>query len=301
MKSETTGDKKMTKIVPFKILLALCVLAVLTSNVQADLNLTDATATGQWFNPARDGEGFFVEIVGEGDNLQIAVSMYSFDESGNQLWLAGSVAISDGDIGATVPVILVDGPTWGTQGFDPADRNITEFGSISVRFPTCDSALFSVQSNVAGLESGSYSLVRLTEIAGMDCTDPPPPPVEGQITAGLWEGEGVCFFVNAEGTKLVESDLCDNGNAFSADRPGFEGDFNGKLDGDACVVDVACDTAWGIKFGDFIEAHCINDLGGIGRIVFDTENSARVWAFQLFEVGSKICGTTQSTTATPVQ
>ena len=48
------------------------------------------------------GVRFYVEVIGEGDNLQIAVAMYSYDANGNQLWLVGNVAIADGDIGAEV-------------------------------------------------------------------------------------------------------------------------------------------------------------------------------------------------------
>jgi hypothetical protein len=151
-----------------------CFLAIMVGSAQADLNLANGFAPGQWWNPERDGDGFFVEVIGEGENLQISVAMYSYDEAGNQLWLVGNVPIAQGDIGATVPVFLIEGPVWGT-GYDPADKNTTQFGQIVVRFPTCDTALLGVTSNVEGLESGSYSLVRLTEIVGMDCIEPPPP------------------------------------------------------------------------------------------------------------------------------
>ena len=286
-------------------------LTMMAGSAMADLNLANGSATGQWYNPARDGEGFFVEVIGEGDKLQISVAMYSYDGQGNQLWLVGNVGIENGDVGATVPVFLIEGPVWGTA-YDPADRSTTEFGNIVVRFPTCDTALFNVQSNVQGLESGSYSLVRLTEIVGMDCTEPPPPdtqpppPPGTGITSGLWTGDGVCFFVNAEGTKIVESDQCDQGKSFSGDIPGLEVDIDGKLEGDVCDSNVACGIAWDIyettsaQGVTISQAHCVNEFAGIGLIKFVSGNEARVWAFEGQDLDGRLCGSAE-VTATPAQ
>ena len=283
-----------TKLLCFAILFLL-----FCSGAQADLNLADGTASGQWYNPARDGEGFVVEIIGEGDNLQISVTMYSWDESGNQLWVAGNVPISNGDIGATIPVFQVEGPAWGTQGFDPSDRDVTEFGTIAARFPTCDTALFAVQSNVAGLASGNYSTIRLTELVGMDCTDPPPAPEEGEVPSGLWTGPGICFFVNEEGTKIVESDTCE-GKAAEAELPGVEVDIDGKVDPDNCVAAVVCEGAWPISYGEDVRASCINEFGGAINFYFSVDNNAWVEVYELGDVGNgRAC--VSATTATPAE
>ena len=216
---------------------AACCLVLLVGSAHAQLNLADGTASGQWWNPNRDGEGFYVEIIDTGGNLQIGVAMYSYDADGNQLWLVGNIAIADGDQGAKVPVFLIEGPVWGTS-YDPADKSTTEFGTIVVRFPSCDRAFFKVQSNVQGLESGNYSLARATDLVGIDCTDPPPAMGE-TVTPGQWTGEGVCFFVNTEpsggfppGTRIQGSDLC-NGFSAEAEVPGVEVDIKGET-GPAC-------------------------------------------------------------------
>ena len=268
---------------------AAILLAILVGSAQADLNLANGSATGQWWNPARDGEGFYIEII-QGSPMQIGVAMYSYDAQGKQLWLVGNIAIAEGDVGATVPVFLIEGPVWGT-GYDPADKSTTEFGNIAVRFPTCDSAMFSVESNVAGLESGNYSLVRITEIVGMDCVEPappdtPPPPNETGITAGMWTGLGVCFFVNAEGTKIVETDECNAGNAFSADIPGGQVDLDGRFNPDLCDASVVCDGAWPIETSteenglEITQTICVNTVGGIGEIRFQTGSMGFVRAYQ---------------------
>jgi hypothetical protein len=229
---------------------AACCLALLIGSAQAQLNLADGTASGQWYNPARDGEGFYVEIIDTGGNLQIAVAMYSYDEAGNQLWLVGNVAIADGDVGARVPVFRVEGPVWGTQ-YDPADRQTTEFGAIYTHFPSCDVAMFDLRSNDPTLESGIYPLRRLTEIVGMDCMDPPPAPGE-MVTPGQWTGEGICFFVNTEdregaepGTDIEDSDLC-NGFSVDADIAGVEVNLKGET-GEACQATIQCQGTYGIN------------------------------------------------------
>ena len=290
---------------------AIASLVFISGNVIAGLNLANGFATGQWYNPARNGEGFYVEVFGEGDNLQIAVAMYSFDADGNQLWLAGNVPIAAGDTVATVPVVTVDGPPWGTMGYDPLDANVDPFGTIMVQFPTCGSALFNVSSDVPGLDSGTYSLVRLTEIVGMDCVEPPPPdtgppPSSSDITPGFWAGEGVCFFVNAEGTKIVEADECDTGKSFSAEIPGIQIDLDGRPDGEDCNANVACDAAWDIvtktntQGVETVEMTCVNEFGGVGFILFDTGSRARVRAYDGVDLDGRLCYG-PDTVATPVQ
>ena len=282
---------------------AAFLLAILVSSAHANLNLANGYATGQWYNPARDGEGFYIEII-QGNPMQIGVAMYSYDAEGNQLWLVGNVAIEDGDTAATVQVFLIEGPVWGT-GYDPADKDTTQFGTIAVRFPTCDSALFDVQSNVPGLESGSYSEVRITEIVGVNCVEPEPPgtpepPPEGGITSGLWTGQvddsEVCFFVNEEGTKIIETDECDQGKAFSAEIDGIEIDIDGHQNPDACVASVVCDAAWDIEERNegtgvsYLQVICVNDAGeGIGQVIFDTASEGIARAYENTGAEGRMC------------
>jgi hypothetical protein len=50
------------KLIVISILTMLCMVFV-ASSVQAELNLADGAASGQWYNPARDGEGFYVLLL----------------------------------------------------------------------------------------------------------------------------------------------------------------------------------------------------------------------------------------------
>ena len=79
------------------ILFAVFSIVMVTGSVQADLNLVEGKATGQWYNPARDGEGFYVEVIGEGDNIQLALAMYSYNAQGElvQGLSAGNLCIGE--------------------------------------------------------------------------------------------------------------------------------------------------------------------------------------------------------------
>jgi hypothetical protein len=138
-------------------------------------------------------------------------------------------------------------------------------------------------------------------------TSPGPPPPEG-ITPGLWTGEGVCFFVNTEGTKIVEADACDQGKSFSASLTGVEIDLDFKLDADACTADVACGAAWDIRTEtnsqsgiETSRATCLNEFGGIGYIIFDTDSEARVYVVDGNDLDGRFCTNPAVVAATPAQ
>lgn len=236
----------------------------------ANLILADGGPTGQWYNPERDGEGFYVEIIDTGGNLQISVAMYSYDAQGNQLWVIGNVAIDEDDEIVAVPVFQVEGPVWG-PGYNPDDREFTDFGTITVRFPTCDTALFSIQTNV-GLQNGNYSLVRLTDIVGVDCVEPPEPPPSG-IRAGKWEGPGVCFMVSEDGGSIIGGNLseCDAQAAFDSNLEGISDELR------ECNVTASCEGVWPIVDGTFT---CVNELGEMAIGTFDSTTSANGLAFE---------------------
>lgn len=263
----------------------LSLFLVFSAGVLADLVLFEGGPSGQWFNPDRSGEGFFVEII-EGNPTQIGVAMYSFDADGNPLWLVGNVSIDANDEIIAIPVFQFNGPVWG-PGYDPGDLNTIPFGTITARFPTCDTALFSIQTNGA-LQSGSYSLIRLTSVKGVGCTEPPNPP--SGITGGHWTGPGVCFMVSDDGKSIVGGNLseCDAQNAFDSN---LEGVTNGL---DECNVNASCEGVWPIVDGKF---SCVNDLGELAIGTFNSTTGASGFAFE--DAGGKAEYCTASWSASP--
>ena len=158
-------------------LILISIFLCFSNSALASLVIAEGKATGQWYNPSRDGEGFYVEVIQSGDSALIGIAMYSYDNSGNQLWIVGTAPVSDTATTATIPVYRVEGTVWGT-GYDPDDRVTTDFGTLTVRFTGCNSALFQLRVDAEGFEDGDYSLVRLTNVVGIECFDSPPKPLK---------------------------------------------------------------------------------------------------------------------------
>jgi hypothetical protein len=252
---EQFGKKRIRRlkmIKQFKISIFPIMLLFLSCHAMADLILSEGGPTGQWYNPERGGEGFFVEIT-SGGTQQISVAMYTFDAVGNPLWVVGNVPIEPDDEIKNVEVFQFDGPAWGPD-FDPDDLNTTPFGTITVRFPTCDTALFSVQTS-GSLPSGDYSLIRLADVEGVDCTEPPDPPTG--LTPGRWAGAGVCFTVSQDGTSIIGGNLstCDAQSAFDSNLDGITNEQRN------CKVVAKCEGVWPIEDGKFT---CVNFGLGLG-------------------------------------
>jgi hypothetical protein len=257
-----------------KTLIAISILSLLLcfcTSALANLVLSEGGPTGQWANSARSGEGFFIEIIDMGSGNQIGIAMFSFDENGDPLWLAGNIAIDSNAETAAIPVFEFDGPVWGSGGYDKDDLNRIPFGTITVRFPTCDTALFSIQSD-GSLPSGDYSLVRVTSVEGVGCTEPPEPPPSG-ITSGRWSGPGVCFTVSEDGTQIIGGNLstCDLQTAFDSNLDGISNELKN------CKVTASCEGVWPIVDGKFA---CLNELGALAVGSFNSNTSASGSAFE---------------------
>jgi hypothetical protein len=249
----------------------ICIIASLmffSTSTFADLVLAKGEATGQWYNPERSGEGFYVEIINTGGNQQIGVAMFTFDDNGDPLWVSGNVAIGPNDEVVSIPVFRFDGPMWGPD-FDSDDLNQTRFGTITARFPDCDSALFQMATEGGVPQGGSYALIRLTDIEGIECNNPPP---DQSFPAGKWDGDGVCLNVAEDGNSITGvGSGCANGTAFWSNLNGVSEDT-----GD-CNVELACAGEWPIEDGGFA---CVNSEGDLVIGEFSSSNSASGLAFK---------------------
>jgi hypothetical protein len=254
---------------------------IFTGPVSANLILSEGGATGQWFNRDRNGEGLFVEVVTNSDSSQaIAISWFTYDQFGKQMWLTGSETIGDTDTMVSVPVIITDGPIFGPD-YDKDDLNSEFWGSVELTFLACDSASMNYTSSL-GFGSGSIQLTRLTNVTNVNCVEPPPAI---NVTPGKWVGPGVCFYVAEDGLSVTSSgSTCPGGRAFEADLTGEQ--LTGNL---SCAVTVDCSGTFAISPGQSEEyPEPYFDCGGItglaagtfiesdaaGGIGFDREDSS---------------------------
>ena len=256
---------------PWFLAIFLPVCLLFSTSTMANLVLADGGATGQWFNPERDGEGLFVEIVESGGGVRsIALSWFTYDQVGEQMWLTGSVEIGEDATVTSVPVYVTDGPIFG-PGYNKDDLNLEFWGTIELLFQTCDQGNMTYTSSV-GFPSGSIALTRLTNVVNVNCVEPPVDTTP--VTPGKWVGPGVCLYVAEDGLSITsEGSTCSGGHAFKATLPGIP--VGGGLD---CTMSVICPDTYAIYPTDNVEpnpAFDCKDLAGIASgMFFELEGGA---------------------------
>lgn len=139
--------------------------------------------SGSWFNPGQNGHGFSVEVLPDG---RVLFYWYTYHPDGRPAFI---VAIGEPVLNkVTAQAYYSSGMVFGD--FDPATRTQVEWGTITLEFGSCDSAILTYDSDLEyeGVPwgSGTITLTRLSTIDGTQCSDVP--------EAGLFQGE----FVSSE-------------------------------------------------------------------------------------------------------
>jgi hypothetical protein len=140
--------------------------------VQSDVSLQTIKAcySGVWFEPARSGYGFNLEVIEQGTSRGLVTYWYTYRPDGSPLWLSGVGRAADG----VVRVDLYQGGGSGAQfpfNFVADAVSQTLWGSATLRFTSNNTLEVSYQPVVSGYAAGSASLVRLTELAGRACVN----------------------------------------------------------------------------------------------------------------------------------
>lgn len=127
---------------------------------------TRGDATGSWYSPARDGEGFSVQRLPPGEpdgppRLLVYWYTYAADGSGRQAWLAG---LGEFDRFPWHPIVIDLHDTHGGR-FDSTDNPDTvvrsPWGELQMRFTSCSTAEISYQSDDPAFGSGAFEVFRL--------------------------------------------------------------------------------------------------------------------------------------------
>jgi hypothetical protein len=120
--------------------------------------------TGSWFDPAQSGHGLHLEVL---PGNKFLAAWFTFNPAGTeQAWFLGV-----GDyVGNTATVTQVAQPTGGRfiPKFDPGQVVNNPWGTLKFTFSDCNHGRVDFDS-VRGYGSGSMSLTRLTQPAGLGC------------------------------------------------------------------------------------------------------------------------------------
>ena len=173
----------------------------LTDEVLPQPFVLEAGISSSWYDPAHDGEGFQIEMLGNG----LAVMYwYTYDKNGAQDWLVG-VGDMLGNRIEFHKLYRVSGGEFG-PGFDPDNISRDVIGSASFIWSGCDEGDMSYW---IGPRHGRMQLSRITHLMGIDCGKTPvPPESEEAYLSGSWydpthDGEGYNIEVLSNGQVVI--------------------------------------------------------------------------------------------------
>lgn len=125
--------------------------------------------TGAWYDPAKSGRGFNIEVSrvpSETDDTPLLVVYWYDYHEGEQIWMSGFAPFAWGAHEVTLPMQITAGGQFG-EAFDPADVvSDEEWGQLTVRFTSCDSATISYTSAYG---DGTANLARITQPINTRC------------------------------------------------------------------------------------------------------------------------------------
>lgn len=153
------------------------------------------TKSGLWYVPSRSGEGWMVEELTDGNVL---VYWFTYTPSGQRAWTIG-IGARNGDRVDIAQNIITRGTRFGS-GFNPTNVQSINWGTLSFRFTSCDTAEVSYNSTQPGYGSGIRQAVRLASLGGATCIDGTPVVK----TRGTWvEGPAVPAPAQSESASAV--------------------------------------------------------------------------------------------------
>jgi hypothetical protein len=150
------------------VLIISAVFLIFAGTAQADLNIFEGGASGEYYDPERSLDGFFVEVVQQNTGRSIVVTWFTYD-LGRQMWLAGSTPLTDGAESVEIPMEVFRGSDFG-DAFDTDEVERMDWGTITFSFPDCASAHVDYNSAL-DFGAGSLDLIRLTSLVGVTCTN----------------------------------------------------------------------------------------------------------------------------------
>jgi hypothetical protein len=172
----------------------------ITSEVLGHPFVVEAGTSSAWYDPARDGEGFMLEIL---PGNRAVMYWFTYDSEGEQDWYI-AVGDVDGNRVLFPELLQISGGVFGPD-FDPDAITETVVGSASFIWSGCDTGTMKWQM---GTRRGRMQLARLSTIMGIECGDVLPPALEEARLSGSWydpthNGEGYTLEVLIDQRVLV--------------------------------------------------------------------------------------------------
>ena len=150
-----------------KTLITASLMIMINAMAAASPPIITKSFTGGWYDPAKNGQGFLLEIINTNQQKKALTTWFTFDMSGQQLWLIGIGEISNQNI--HFDMVIPEGGQFG-ELHDPNNINNTAWGTVTFTFNDCNSGQVTWQPQVGGFDAGSMPVVRSTAIHNLNCT-----------------------------------------------------------------------------------------------------------------------------------
>lgn len=208
--------------------------------------------SGSWFDPARNGEGFVLEVLADGSAVVVWFTYPAAGEPGEQAWLIGQGGRLAGNRIRFDLVTRTRGGVWG-DAFAPARIENVPWGTLEFEFHSCTSATVRYAGTPA-YGSGTFELTRLTELDELRCDGARATTPNGaRSLAGLRSKSGPWFVATRSGEGWFVEELAGGVTVvywFTYDPQGNQAWTVGAgvRDGERLVVDQQTITR-GTRFG----------------------------------------------------
>lgn len=126
--------------------------------------VVDSGMSGAWFNPERNGEGFYILVYQNEEGLRAYTYWLSYNDQGEPIWMIGASAVQQNNLVANT-VVIPTGNQYGVQGSDGIDVQ----GSMTIQYTGCQSANVEFDLEQGGLGAGGHSLFRLSQPVNSYC------------------------------------------------------------------------------------------------------------------------------------
>jgi len=121
--------------------------------------------TAAWFDPSHNGEGWFLEYLG---NNMVLMYWFTYDNLGQQKWFISVGQVNDQDVITFNDTTITNGTSFGAQ-FNAADINRLPWGSVEMIINNCQSITVNYNSTLPIYAQGQLAAIQLTSIAGIEC------------------------------------------------------------------------------------------------------------------------------------
>lgn len=148
-------------------ILTLITMFLLSNSIAANELIITKSFTGGWYDPAKSGQGFLLEIIKSNNQKKALTTWFTFDQVGNQFWLIGLGEIENQSI--IFQMFVPEGGKFGDL-HNPANMTNSLWGDVTFTFNDCNHGVASWTPIMQGFSAGSMPVVRNTAINNLHCT-----------------------------------------------------------------------------------------------------------------------------------